>query len=144
MSHKTDRRSPSTDRAGSLSSDATQARPTAPRRHARRTSITAAATALALAATGSAFAIAPAQPAPAGDALVVAPEAAKAGAKVVMRMSDWYPDFPYKWVSWSDWLGAVDSQVKAVQTSGAKNIAAYALWNEPDWTWNTAKAGSFN
>ena len=84
------------------------------------------------------------EPAPAGDALVVASEAAKAGAKVVVRMSDWYPDFPYKWVSWGDWLGAVDRQVKAVQASGAKNISAYALWNEPDWTWDTAKAGSFN
>ena len=84
------------------------------------------------------------EPSPAGDALVVAPEAAKAGAKVVVRMSDWYPDFPYKWMSWSDWLGAVDTQVKAVQASGATNISAYALWNEPDWTWNTAKAGSFN
>ncbi|MDX6312743.1 MAG: hypothetical protein QOF44_2207, partial [Streptomyces sp.] len=48
------------------------------------------------------------EPAPAGDALVVAPEAATAGAKVVVRMPDWYPDFPYKWVSWSDWLSAVD------------------------------------
>ncbi|HEV7185511.1 MAG TPA: hypothetical protein VGN33_13540, partial [Leifsonia sp.] len=84
------------------------------------------------------------EPAPAGDALVVAPEAANAGAKVVVRMSDWYPNFPYQWVSWSDWLSAVDSQVKAVQASGAKNISAYALWNEPDWTWDTAKAGSFN
>ncbi|GAA4481025.1 LamG-like jellyroll fold domain-containing protein [Microbacterium panaciterrae] len=83
------------------------------------------------------------EPAPAGDALVVASEAAKAGAKVVVRMSDWYPDFPYRWVGWNDWLGAVDTQVKAVQASGAKNIAAYALWNEPDWTWDTAKAGSF-
>jgi Concanavalin A-like lectin/glucanases superfamily/Ricin-type beta-trefoil lectin domain-like len=84
------------------------------------------------------------EPRPAGDALVVAPKAARAGAKVVVRMSDWYPDFPYKWVSWSDWLGAVDTQVKTVQASGATNIAAYAPWNEPDWTWDTAKAGSFN
>ena len=66
------------------------------------------------------------EPAPAGDALVVAPEAAKAGAKVVVRMSDWYPNFPYKWVSWTDWLNAVDTQVKSVQASGATNIAAYA------------------
>ena len=183
--------------------------PSAPSaRRASRASITAAATALALAAAGSAFAVAPAQaapsaantlevhadqpfrpvthlasgslyglasdtvpsdalvqaikpntfvqmapgghqlpngePAPAGDALVVAPEAAKAGAKVVVRMSDWYPNFPYKWLGWSDWLSAVDTQVKAVQASGDTNIAAYALWNEPDWTWDTAKAGSFN
>lgn len=83
------------------------------------------------------------EPSPAGDALVVAPSAARAGAKVVVRMPDWYPNFPYKWVSWTDWLNAVDTQVKSVQASGAKNIAAYELWNEPDWTWNAAAAGTF-
>ncbi|MET9081262.1 RICIN domain-containing protein [Streptomyces sp. NPDC004237] len=81
---------------------------------------------------------------PGGDALVVAPEAAKAGAKVVVRMPDWYPDFPYKWVSWSNWLTAVDQQVASVKSSGATNISAYELWNEPDWTWDTSAAGSFD
>jgi ricin-type beta-trefoil lectin protein len=84
------------------------------------------------------------EPAPAGDALKVAAKAARAGAKVVVRMPDWYPDFPYKWVSWSDWLSAVDKQVTAVKSSGATNIAAYELWNEPDWTWNTSAAGTFD
>src|SRR5258708_3267853 len=41
------------------------------------------------------------EPGPGGDALVVAPEAAKAGAKVVVRMPDWYPHLPYQWVGWS-------------------------------------------
>jgi Ricin-type beta-trefoil lectin domain-like len=84
------------------------------------------------------------EPAPGGDALVVAPEAARAGAKVVVRMPDWYPNFPYKWVSWSDWLSAVDTQIASVQASGATNISAWELWNEPDWTWNTSAAGSFD
>ncbi|MFG2469722.1 RICIN domain-containing protein [Streptomyces canus] len=84
------------------------------------------------------------EPKPAGDALVVAPKAARAGAKVVVRMPDWYPNFPYKWVSWADWLSAVDKQVASVQSSGATNISAYELWNEPDWTWDTANAGAFN
>lgn len=84
------------------------------------------------------------EPKPAGDALVVASKAARAGAKVVVRMPDWYPNFPYKWVSWSDWLSAVDKQVASVQSSGATNIAAYELWNEPDWTWDTTNAGAFN
>jgi hypothetical protein len=84
------------------------------------------------------------EPGPGGDALVVAPEAAKAGAKVVIRMPDWYPNFPYKWVSWSDWLSAVDTQIASVKASGATNIAAWELWNEPDWTWNTSAAGSFD
>ncbi|MPY62190.1 RICIN domain-containing protein [Streptomyces spongiae] len=84
------------------------------------------------------------EPRPAGDALVVAPKAARAGAKVVVRMPDWYPNFPYKWVSWSDWLSAVDKQVASVRSSGATNISAYELWNEPDWTWDTTNAGAFN
>ncbi|WP_328980357.1 RICIN domain-containing protein [Streptomyces canus] len=84
------------------------------------------------------------EPKPAGDALVVAPKAARAGAKVVVRMPDWYPNFPYKWVSWADWLSAVDKQVASVQSSGATNISAYELWNEPDWTWDTTNAGAFN
>ncbi|MFG2730663.1 RICIN domain-containing protein [Streptomyces canus] len=84
------------------------------------------------------------EPKPAGDALVVAPKASRAGAKVVVRMPDWYPNFPYKWVSWADWLSAVDKQVASVQSSGATNISAYELWNEPDWTWDTTNAGAFN
>jgi hypothetical protein len=84
------------------------------------------------------------EPAPGGDALVVAPEAARAGAKVVVRMPDWYPNFPYKWVSWSNWLSAVDTQIASVRASGATNISAYEIWNEPDWTWDTADAGSFD
>ncbi len=84
------------------------------------------------------------EPKPAGDALVVASMAARAGAKVVVRMPDWYPNFPYKWVSWSDWLSAVDKQVASVKSSGATNIAAYELWNEPDWTWNTSAVSAFD
>ncbi|MBK6017374.1 RICIN domain-containing protein [Streptomyces sp. MBT53] len=84
------------------------------------------------------------EPAPAGDALVVASKAANAGAKVVVRMPDWYPNFPYQWVSWSNWLSAVDQQVAAVKASSATNISAYALWNEPDWTWDTTNAGAFD
>ncbi|MGW7404318.1 RICIN domain-containing protein [Streptomyces sp. NPDC054833] len=84
------------------------------------------------------------EPTPAGDSLVVAAKAARAGAKVVVRLPDWYPNFPYKWVSWSDWLSAVDQQVAQVKSSGATNISAYALWNEPDGTWDTAKAGAFD
>ena len=82
------------------------------------------------------------QSTPAGDALVVAPAAKAVGATVVVRMPDWYSDFPYQWVSWSDWLGAVDTQVASVKASGATNIKSYELWNEPDWTWK-AEAGSF-
>jgi hypothetical protein len=81
---------------------------------------------------------------PGGDSLVVAPEAAEAGAKVIVRMPDWYPNFPYQWVSWSNWLSAIDTQVAAVKASGDSNIQAMEIWNEPDWTWDTSAAGSFD
>ncbi|MFJ1811355.1 MULTISPECIES: RICIN domain-containing protein [unclassified Streptomyces] len=84
------------------------------------------------------------EPKPAGDALVVAPKAARAGAKVVARMPDWYPDFPYKWVSMSDWLSAVDKQIAAVKASNVTNISAWAIWNEPDANWDTTHAGPFD
>ncbi|MET7988648.1 RICIN domain-containing protein [Streptomyces sp. NPDC005281] len=83
------------------------------------------------------------EPAPGGDALTVASKAARAGAGVVVRMPDWYPNFPYKWVSWSNWLSAVDTQIASVKSSSATNVRAYELWNEPDWTWDTTNAGTF-
>ncbi|HZR40705.1 MAG TPA: RICIN domain-containing protein [Ktedonobacteraceae bacterium] len=82
---------------------------------------------------------------PGGDALVVAPKAARAGAKVTIRMPDYYPNFPYKWVSWSNWLSVVDGQIAARKAAtNVTNIYAWELWNEPDWTWDTTNAGSFN
>lgn len=81
---------------------------------------------------------------PGGDALVVAPKAARAGARVTIRMPDFYPNFPYRWVSWSNWLSVVDGQIAARQAaSSITNIHAWELWNEPDWTWDTTNAGSF-
>ncbi|MEV6006965.1 RICIN domain-containing protein [Streptomyces sp. NPDC051976] len=84
------------------------------------------------------------EPRPAGDALTVARKAAAGGSKVIVRMPDWYPNFPYKWVSWSDWLSAVDTQIASVKASGATDISGYELWNEPDWTWNASAAGDFD
>jgi hypothetical protein len=75
---------------------------------------------------------------PTGDALKVAPIAARHGATVTVRMPDIYPNFPYRWVSWEDWLDKVRQQVGDRLASGASNIYAYEIWNEPDWTWDTA------
>ena len=80
-----------------------------------------------------------------GDALKVAPQADRAGAAQVIRMPDIYPDFPYKWVGWDDWLAKVDTMVsKRLAATSVSNVAAWEIWNEPDWTWDTAKAGDFN
>lgn len=76
-----------------------------------------------------------------GNILQVAPEAAKAGAKVVDRLSDYYAGWPYQF-SWSNWFTVVDQQIQMVQASGITNLAAYAPWNEPDGTW-LASNGTF-
>ena len=71
---------------------------------------------------------------PTGDILTVAPKAARTGAKVVNRLSDYYAGWPYQF-SWSDWLGVVDDQIAKTKASGITNLAAYAPWNESDNTW---------
>lgn len=69
-----------------------------------------------------------------GDVLVVAAKANRVGAKVVDRLSDYYPGWPYQF-SWSTWPTVVEQQVQAVQAAGVTNLAAYELWNESDNTW---------
>ncbi|MDH2426916.1 CBM35 domain-containing protein [Sphaerisporangium sp. TRM90804] len=82
---------------------------------------------------------------PGGDALLVAPQATRVGAGEYIRMPDIYPNFPYRWVSWNDWLAKVDTMVRArLNATSVTNVVGWELWNEPDWTWNTAAAGSFN
>jgi hypothetical protein len=82
---------------------------------------------------------------PGGDALQIAPQADRVGAAQVIRMPDIYPDFPYRWVSWDDWLSKVDTMVTArLNATSVSNVAAWEIWNEPDWTWNTSAAGDFN
>lgn len=81
---------------------------------------------------------------PAGDALVVAARAASVGARVAVRLADSFPDFPYRWVSWPDWLERVRAAVGAVVTSGTAAVSAYELWNEPNWTWDAEAAGTFD
>ncbi|MBP2708389.1 hypothetical protein JOL79_31885 [Microbispora sp. RL4-1S] len=82
---------------------------------------------------------------PGGDSLLVSPQATRVGAGEYIRMPDIYPNFPYKWVSWNDWLAKVDTMVRArLNTTSATNIVGWELWNEPDWTWNTSAAGAFS
>jgi hypothetical protein len=82
---------------------------------------------------------------PGGDSLRVAAQAIRAGAGMVIRMPDIYPDFPYRWVSWSDWQSKVDAQLTArLAANTVTNVEAWELWNEPDFTWNTAAAGPFD
>ncbi|SDM82421.1 Ricin-type beta-trefoil lectin domain-like [Actinacidiphila guanduensis] len=78
---------------------------------------------------------------PTGDILTVAPKAARAGAKVVDRLSDYYAGWPYQF-SWSNWLSVVDDQIAQNKAAGITNLAAYAPWNEADNTWQSSN-GTF-
>jgi Ricin-type beta-trefoil lectin domain-like len=75
---------------------------------------------------------------PDGDILVVAPTAARAGARLVDRLSDYYAGWPYQF-SWSTWTPFINSQIAAVRASSYYgSIAAYEPWNESDNTWLAA------
>lgn len=78
---------------------------------------------------------------PTGDILNVAPEAERAGAKLVDRLSDYYAGWPYQF-SWSSWPGFVSSQIQQVKAAGLTDLASWELWNEPDNTWQSAN-GTF-
>lgn len=82
---------------------------------------------------------------PGGDSLLIAPQADRVGAAQVIRMPDIYPNFPYQWVSWNDWLAKVDTMVQArLNATSVSNVVGWEVWNEPDFTWNTSAAGDFN
>ena len=77
--------------------------------------------------------------APGGDVLQVLKLAHEVGAKVVVRMPDWFPTFPYSAsgpMTLSAWDAEVDTQVALVENSPyASSVAAWAPWNEPDANW---------
>jgi hypothetical protein len=82
---------------------------------------------------------------PCCDSLKVGDNLVRAGAQQFIRMPDIYPTFPYQWQGWADWESKVRTMVNArLADTDLTNIRGWELWNEPDWTWNTNSAGSFN
>ncbi|WP_307371397.1 PxKF domain-containing protein [Microbacterium sp. W4I4] len=80
---------------------------------------------------------------PTGDALSVADTAKAAGAGVVIRLVDYLPGWPYRYNK-AEWLPAVEKMVNDTKAAGKSNIVAYAIWNEPDITWQTANGSFFD
>lgn len=81
---------------------------------------------------------------PTGDILKTAAQWIPDGAQSYARMPDVYPNFPYRWISWDDWTQKVNTMVQArLDATGTTNINGWELWNEPDGTWDTQKAGPF-
>ncbi|MCC3765635.1 carbohydrate-binding protein [Glycomyces sp. TRM65418] len=82
---------------------------------------------------------------PCCDSLHVGDNLIRSGAQQFIRMPDIYPSFPYVWRGWADWESKVRTMVNArLAETDMTNIHGWELWNEPDWTWNTSQAGSFN
>ena len=82
---------------------------------------------------------------PCCDSLDVGDNLIRSGAQQFIRMPDIYPTFPYDWQGWADWESKVRKQVQdRLAETDMTNIHGWELWNEPDWTWQTNEAGSFN
>jgi hypothetical protein len=82
---------------------------------------------------------------PCCDSLKVGDNIIRAGAQQFIRMPDIYPTFPYDWQGWGDWESKVRTMVNArLADTDMTNIHGWELWNEPDWTWQTSEAGTFN
>ncbi|MFC3496047.1 carbohydrate-binding protein [Glycomyces rhizosphaerae] len=82
---------------------------------------------------------------PCCDSLDVGDNIVRAGAQQFIRMPDIYPTFPYDWQGWGDWESKVTKMVNdRLAETDMTNIHGWELWNEPDWTWQTSEAGSFN
>lgn len=80
---------------------------------------------------------------PQGDAIAVAGRLAPLGAKVTIRLADWFPGWPYGFTNLNDWLDKVGQTVKRKKDSGLTNYYGYEIWNEPNGTWKSSSL-SFN
>ena len=79
---------------------------------------------------------------PVGDAIDVATRLAPIGARVTIRLADWFPSWPYAFTNITDWLDKLNQTVMRKQASGVDNYYGYEIWNEPDGTWTSSL--SFN
>lgn len=79
---------------------------------------------------------------PIGDAIAVAGRISGTTGKVMIRLADICPGWPYRFPGMTNWLNAVKSVIADKKASGYSNYYGYEIWNEPDGTWNTAN-GTF-
>jgi hypothetical protein len=79
----------------------------------------------------------------AAAAIPVAARIASTTGKVMIRLADILPGWPYTWPGQSTWLSDVTSVINSKKAAATTNFYGYELWNEPDGTWQTAN-GDFN
>ena len=78
----------------------------------------------------------------AAAAVPVSARIASTTGKVMVRLADILPGWPYTWPGKSNWLSGVSSVITAKKASGRNNYYGYEIWNEPDGTWQSA-SGDF-
>jgi hypothetical protein len=77
---------------------------------------------------------------PVGDAIAVAARVAPIGARVTIRLADWFAGWPYAFTNMNDWLDKLGQTVSRKKSSGTDNYYGYEIWNEPDGTWTNSMA----
>lgn len=74
------------------------------------------------------------EPKTAGDFDSIQPAAHKLGAKVIVRLPDLYPKFPYNFSGLNEWKANVTKMVEQAEKNN-NDIYAYEIWNEPGTYW---------
>src|SRR5471030_2216684 len=80
---------------------------------------------------------------PIGAAIPVAGRLTNTTGKVMIRLADIYPKWPYSFTNMDDWLSKVTNVISQKKASGYSDFYGYEIWNEPDGTW-TSTAVNFN
>ncbi|WP_238915207.1 beta-xylosidase [Clostridium sp. YIM B02555] len=80
---------------------------------------------------------------PIGAAIPVAGRLTNTTGKVMIRLADIYPKWPYAFTNMDDWIGKVTNVINKKKASGYSDFYGYEIWNEPDGTWKSTSV-SFN
>jgi hypothetical protein len=80
---------------------------------------------------------------PIGAAIPVAGRLTNTTGKVMIRLADIYPKWPYAFTNMDDWSGKVTNVINKKKASGYSDFYGYEIWNEPDGTWKSTSV-SFN
>jgi len=78
----------------------------------------------------------------AASAIPISAKLAGTTGKVMVRLADVLPGWPYTWPGFSSWKTSITSVITSKIASGRNNYYGYELWNEPDGTWQSSN-GSF-
>lgn len=81
---------------------------------------------------------------PTGAGIPTAERLMNTSGKVMLRLADLCPNWPYSYPGLNKWLAEVGEVIDQKLASSATNFYGYEIWNEPVYTWDEAKNGSFN